>query len=241
MPAYTSAFVNTENSWRPSLPSLPDLSRVTEAGAAIGGAIVGGVTVAGEAVRTGVEAAQRGAHLAQQSVRDFSAGLPIAIDRINRAGGAIGESVQATQTALAGGREPTSEFVATSQTFGVQEALQILATGSAPGEDTSFRRRRDELEPLLTNPLDEKQTDIAVGIAVVVVAAVITAAAIPVGVAAVATAPIWVPIAIVVMLLGGGLGLAYMDFAFGEQKKWDVLGDFIDRARPEIFGHKRPT
>lgn len=221
MPAYSSAFVNTENSWRPTLPSLPDLSGIASAGAAVGGAIVGGVTAAGEAVKAGVEGAQRGAHLAQASFRDFQIGLPVALDRIGRAGSAIGESLKATPTST------RSEFIQTSQTFGVEEALTILFTGKAEGESENFRRRRDELEPVI--PMTQEQQDVAVGVGIIVVGVAIAAVAIPLVGVAVVTAPIWGPVAIIAIILGAPLALSILANFMEPEEMWAWLKKGFDR------------
>lgn len=220
MPSYSYAAASgAPSNWE--LPQLPDFSGVASAGAAVGGAIVGAVQAGGEAVRTGVEAAQRGAHLTQESFRDFQRGLPIALDRLSRAGSAIGQSVQATPTSL------ESEFVATSRTFGVEEALTILFTGEAEGESEDFKRRRDEIEPAI--PMSKEDQDLVVAVGTVVVAVAITALAAPVVVAAVVTAPIWGPIAIIAIILGAPLALSILANFMEPEEMWAWLKKGFDR------------
>ncbi len=198
MPAYSSMFADPSKWERPEWAS-----DIGDSLKSIGEGIATGVETAGEAIG--------------QSFRDFQAGLPEAGRRIKAAGNAIGQSAEATHTAIAAGTDG-SEFVGTSQTLGVEEALTIILTGEAPGEAENFRQRRDEIEPLIDIELTEDQKVIAGAVAVVVIGAII-----------IATAPVSLPV-----LAGVGVGgilaasagmtvfVAWEMFGDG---LWDVLGD----------------
>lgn len=162
------------------------------------------------------EGARSAGETITQSLSDFKAGLPEAQRRIGAAGHAIAESAEALQTVFSEGLD--SEFVGSSQTVGIEEAITIILTGDAPGQDENFRRRRDEIEPLIDVELTEEQQVIAGAIAVVVIGAVI-----------IATAPVSLP-----LLAGGGIGLILAGSVgmtmfvvwemFGDTI-WDVLGE----------------
>ncbi len=218
MPAYTSMFVTPDQSQdRGWISDLGDSLR--SGGAAIGGAIVGGITAGGEGLRTVVEAAPGAAQAVQDSVADFFAGLPEAGRRIGAAGHAISESFENTRVALSGGPGDMSEFVATSSTFGVEEAINILLTGSDPDEVTDFAERRDELEPLFDIELTEDQQVIAGAIAVVVIGAII-----------IATAPVSLP-----LLASGGLGLVLAgSVGMSVFVAWEMFGDEFWNVLGEI-------
>lgn len=204
MPAYTSMFVSPEKWERPDWASdIGDSLKNIGEGISRGVSAVGeGAVQAGEAIG--------------QSFQDFQAGLPEAGRRIKAAGNAIGQSSEAVHTSLAAGTDG-SEFVATSQTFGVEEAITILLTGGATGEAENFRRRRDEIEPLIDIELTEDQQVIAGAIAVVVIGAII-----------IATAPVSLPLLAtggVGLILAGSVGMTVFVAweMFGDQF-WDVLG-----------------
>ncbi len=186
MPSYASSFV--KGGWKPDLPeisiSIPDLGNVIELGAEVAGQVAGAVSGA-----------------VTDSFGEFQRGLPVAIDRIGRAGHAITESVGLVGAQLQGKNTKT---VAGSQLFGIPEALNILTTGEqhiGPGEGLAggtggflgegakeIRVSREDLPPPLGFDIPDEHADILVGALAVGVAAAVTWAAAPavgVGLAAV--------------------------------------------------------
>ncbi len=223
MPSYASSFV--KGGWKPDLPeisiSIPDLGSVIEVGAdvakSVGGAVAGAAT---------------------ESFGKFQSGLPVALDRIGRAGHAISESVGLVGAQLQG---KNTESVAASQFFGIPEALNILVSGEqhiGAGEGLfggaggflgagaeEIKISRDDLPPPLGFDIPDEHADIIVGTLAVGVAAAVTWAAAPAVGVGLAAVGIVGPVILVV-------GAAYLIAI----KVWgrDAVHDWLEKRRREM-------